>query len=486
MAAGYKHRIETSESENQIITPAEALSGLQVVIGTAPINKADDPASLVNVPIMANSAAEAKEIFGYSDDFESYTLCPSMDLMEDLGISPVVFVNVLDPTKHKKENSEKSISVTNLKAVYDVADVILSTMVVKNDTATLTNGSDYIVDYEGQYPVITLLSSGTAAEATSLKVTSQSIDPSTVTKTDIVGGYNIETGEASGIECVRDVFSETNNVPGIIIAPGWSQDKDVAAALQLKTEDLNSAFQLITAIDIDTTKAKSYAAAKTQKDAQGIDDDDAVALWPMVVYKGKTVYYSAVWAAMAALCDADHGDIPYKSPSNETPVPITGTCLKDGTRVRIDLEQAEFLNGDGIITIINFNGWRTWGNNTAAYPEVTTMKDRWVACKRMMNWYRNRLVLEYLDRVDEPNNPRQVENLVDSENLYLNGLVGAGTIAGGTVSYDQEANPIEDVLEGWQTFDVALAFWPPNEYILFRVRFNADLIRASYEAAMTA
>ena len=482
MSTGYKHRISTSESENQIITPAEALSGLQVVIGTAPINKAADPSAVVNVPILVSSADEAKEIFGYSEDYDTFTLCPSMDLMDTFSISPVVFINVLDPSKHKKENTEEELQVNSLKAEYKKEGILVNTITVKNQDATLVLNNDYIVDFTGEYPIITLLSSGSAAEASTIKVSSQSIDPSLVTALDVIGSYNIETGVASGIECVRDVFSECNNVPGIIIAPGWSQDEDVAAALQLKTEDLNSAFQIFTAIDVDTTKAKSYTSAKTQKDAQGIDDDDAVALWPMVMYNGKPVFYSAVWAATAARCDADNRDIPYKSPSNKL-IGITGTCLKDGTKVRIDLDQAEYVNGDGIVTAINFDGFRTWGNNTAAYPENENMKDRWIPCKRMMNWHRNRFILEYLDLVDDANRPQQIDNLVDSENLYLNGLTGTGYIAGGTVSYDPAKNPVEDILKGWQHFDTDIAFWNPNEYIHNDIRFNAELIRRAFEAA---
>ena len=41
-------------------------------------------------------------------------------------------------------------------------------------------------------------------------------------------------------------------------------------------------------------------------------------------------------------------------------------------------QQANMLNGQGIVTAINDNGWKAWGNNTAAYPGTTDTKERWI------------------------------------------------------------------------------------------------------------
>ena len=99
----YNHRISTEEVPTQLAVPVNGTAGLQVVVGTAPVNRAEDPQAVVNTPVVAYSFPEAERLLGYSDDFKNYTLCQSMDACFRLfAVAPVVFINVLDPKKHKK------------------------------------------------------------------------------------------------------------------------------------------------------------------------------------------------------------------------------------------------------------------------------------------------------------------------------------------------------------------------------------------------
>lgn len=476
MAAVYKHGIETEEREINVVESVEGTSGLQVIVGTAPSG------TYVNTPLLVSSASEAMEKLGYSEDFERYTLCASMLAMSTFRVTPAVFINVLDPARHKKDNAEKEYQVTNKAVTYNVENVIESSITVKNGDAKLAKGTDYLVDVTGAYPVISLLTSGSAADATAIKISSSSVDPAAVAKEDIIGGYDAATGAMKGLECIRQVYPMFGMVPGLLLAPGWSQVPEVAAVMQAKTQLLNGVFDTFAVLDIDTERAKTYDTAAAAKDGGGINSSNAVALWPMVKFGGKNMPYSAVWAAMTAYTDAEHNDMPYKSPSNEL-VNVSAAVLKDGTEVNLDQEQAAELNGAGIVTAINLEGWRSWGNNTAAYPGTDNNKDRWIACRRMLNWYKNRFILQYVSTIDQPNNPRLVENLVDSENLFLNGLTANGYIAGGRISYVPEANPIGDVLDGDVVFDTNIAFWTPAKYIKNRIVFNPNLIQQAFENA---
>ena len=108
-----KHRIETQEMDTQIALPVQGTAGLQVVIGTAPINLAENPSEVVNKPVIAYSFAEAQRQLGYSDDFKNYSLCQSMDAsFRIFSIAPIIFINVLDPEKHKKEYTQEGITVS--------------------------------------------------------------------------------------------------------------------------------------------------------------------------------------------------------------------------------------------------------------------------------------------------------------------------------------------------------------------------------------
>ena len=95
-----KHGIYINESGAAPATTVEGYNSVPVVIGTAPVNRAGE--ALVNTPVLANSAAEAMELMGYSDDFEKYTLCQMMYVTKNVfPVAPVVYINVLDPEKHK-------------------------------------------------------------------------------------------------------------------------------------------------------------------------------------------------------------------------------------------------------------------------------------------------------------------------------------------------------------------------------------------------
>ena len=89
-----------------------------MVVGTAPVNLAENPDAVVNVPVLCMSITEAKKKPGYSEDFSAYTLCQSMYAsFIAYQVAPVVFINVLDPKKHRKDNGAKEYGVVNSQAV---------------------------------------------------------------------------------------------------------------------------------------------------------------------------------------------------------------------------------------------------------------------------------------------------------------------------------------------------------------------------------
>ena len=135
------------------------------------------------------------------------------------------------------------------------------------------------------------------------------------------------------------------------------------------------------------------------------------------------------------------------------------------------------MNSCGVVTAVNDQGWKSWGNENASFPEVTSAKDRYISNRRMMNWYRNRFVLAYKDRVDDPASRRTVEAFVDSENQYLNSLASGGYIpAGCKIGYDEKVNTTEAIMNGDVVFDTQLAFFPVAKHIVNRISFNPQLI----------
>lgn len=481
----YRHRISTQEIDTQITIPAEGTAGLQVAVGTAPVNMVENPEAVTNVPVIAYSFTEAQKQLGYNDDFKKYSLCQVMDAsFRVFAVAPVIFINVLDVTKHKKSYTKSAVAVINRRATIEDTGIILKTLQVKDqESNVLEKDTDFIVSFNrGGGIDITLLSTDKAAAVTELSLTGDQVDASMITEEDIIGGYDVATGMETGLEVVRQVYPKFSLTPGLIIAPGWSCKPAVAAVMCAKTEELNGVFTCETAIDIDAGRVKTYTGLKEEKEEMAVTNPHAVLLWPKVRLGQKVYDYSAVWAAMTAYTDAGNNDVPVKSPSNEL-LNMSAAVLEDGTEVILDTSMAEVVNSYGIVTAINDSGWKSWGNNTAAYPGTSDPKDRWICCRRMMSWYRNHFILTYKAKVDDPANYRLIESIVDSENQYLNSLTSTGDIAGGTISFNEDDNPIESILNGSIVFYTKIAFWTPAEYILNKIEFDPTIIQGALGGA---
>jgi phage tail sheath protein FI len=474
-----KHGIYIYESATPIAAPIESSSAVQVVIGTAPVNMVEDPSAVVNKPILANSAQEAIEALGYCDDFENYTLCQSIYAMSNVyQVFPVVFINVLDPATHKTAVTETTCSVTDKQAVLNVFGMIKSSVVVKDGSDTITLGTDYTLEFDSNgYLVVTLISGSTHASATTLKISGNKLDPSAITASDIVGAYNVNTGAETGMEVIRQVYPKLGVVPGLLLAPGWSQVPTVGIALMAKAANINGCFKAMALLDLDTATATKYTDCLTVKNNSSYTSEFCQVLWPSVKIGEYIFAASAIVGALIAYTDANNEDVPSLSPSNKR-LAITGTCLASGAEISLDQDQANTVNGYGVTTMINMNGWRLWGNYTGAYPSSTDAKDIWFPVRRMFNWHGNNFLLTYFSKVDDPMNYILIESIVDSENIR-SGAYAPDKWAGASIEYLESDNPITDILAGKMTFRQHIAPYTPAQEIDNILSYDISMLQSA-------
>ena len=212
--AEYFHGVSTRQVDTSVSTPVTADSGLAFVVGAAP---AHTVGGAVNDPIMCQSYAEAVAAFGYSDDWEKYPICEAIYAQFKLyGVSPVVFVNVLNPEKHKKTVSEQQYQLNDGK--------VLLPLEALKDTVQVTSytvGEDFDLFYEGENLILEVLDGGSIpAETGELTITFDEVDPSKVTEKDIIGGFDASTKKYSGLELIDKVFPKYGIVCHLIHAPG--------------------------------------------------------------------------------------------------------------------------------------------------------------------------------------------------------------------------------------------------------------------------
>ena len=472
-----KHGVYIYERDTAISVPITANTA-QVVVGAAPVWMLDDPAEVTNKPVLCTSAVEAMEKLGYVDDFAHYGLCQTMYITSNLfQVAPVVYINVLDVATHKK--AAETVTVTapvSSSVVIDKDAAIKSSVTVSQESEALVKGIDYTVEYNDSGKLVINFVPGSGFDASKgVSVGLTCADPSAITSAQVVGSYNPSTGAVSGAELINFIYPRFGVVPGLLLAPGFSQVPTVGLALAAKAANINGVFRAFAVVDIDTAQATTYSGIQTVKQNSGFASPFMCCVWPSFKVGDYVFAGSAILAALTAYTEAQAGGVPSRSPSNKL-LGVSGTCLADGTEVVLTQDQGTIVNSYGVITAINLNGWRSFGSYTAAYPGSTEVRDIWVPVRRMFNWQANNFILTYFDKVDDPLNEVLVESVVDSENIRC-GAYTPDVWAGAEIQYLAADNPETDLLAGKVTFRQSIAPYTPAQEIECVLSYNVTALR---------
>ena len=490
----YNHGVKISEVPTSILPPVQVSAGIPLIIGTAPVGMTDT--SNVNKPILCYSYDEAVAAFGY--------VPPKLDAVSGLkkfeysisefiqsqfalfGVAPVIIVNVLDPSIHKKSVNTMSVTLDTKtgSAVVEETGILLDSVSLTDTGASYVNGKDYVLTFDDNgYLVIT---SNKGAEGdflcetgVALTFSADKTDPTAVTADDIVGGVNAD-GDMKGLELINQCFPRFRLVPGIVLAPGFSGDATVAAVMAAKCASINEHFSAVALIDVPTDTVQNYSVVDLWKNENNVVDPLQVACWPMVALDDVVYHMSTQLAGLMGQVDGNSDDVPYVSPSNKN-FQMTSAVLADGTEVWISPDKGAYLNSQGVVTAINFiGGWKCWGNRTACYPGVTDVKDSQIAIRRMFGWIGNTLVQSFWQTVDNPLNKRQIDTVVTSANQWFNGLAARQYILGGRVEFLGTENPTLDLMEGISRFHVYVTPPIPNREIDFILEYDPAYIQTLF------
>ena len=491
----YRHGVIVSEVPTSVLPPVEVSAAIPIVIGTAPVNMTD--ATCVNKPILAYSYEEAVAALGYvppaaQEDSplkkHEFTLCEAIKAQFSLfAVSPIILVNVLDPTKHKKAATTKSVTLdakTGQAVVAETGILPATVTLTPSSASAYQQGEDYVMsfDADGNLVISSLTQPGGTFKCTtgeSLTFAAEKVDPSTVDDKAIVGGVDV-SGVKSGLELVDECFPRFGLVPGTIAAPGFSSKPEVAAVMAAKASNINGYFRAIALVDVPTDTVKSYTAVSQWKNTNNITDPMQVACWPMLSLDGTAYNMSSQLAALLGKVDADNDDTPYVSPSNKS-FQMTAAVLQDGSEVWLGPDNGEYLNGQGVVTALNFiGGWKCWGNRTAAYPASTDVKDAFICIRRMFNWIGNTLTQTFWQKLDAPSNRRLIDTVITSANIWLNGLAARQYILGGRVEFLESENTVTDMMDGKFCFHVYVTPPSPARELDFVLEYDVNNLTTLY------
>ena len=315
-----------------------------------------------------------------------------------------------------------------------------------------------------------------------------------VTKADIL----------AAIPIIEQIYPRLGMIPGNIIAPKFSAIPEVALALAAKAKNINGIFKAFALADIDlpttllsnenptadravddkaiargnflgddATSPTDYTLINAYKNNNSLTDEFLALCWPRIGFGENAYWLSTQAAALTTLIDANNGQIPYESPSNKL-IRADRSLVKAGGAVFLAYDAANVLNSQGVVTAMNFNGWRLYGNRTSIYPTSDDPKDSFIACRRMMNWLQNTLAINYFSRIDSPLNRRLVDTIVDEINLFLSGLTSQGVLLGGRIAFLEEDNPVTDLADGKMVFRIYVGLVTPARSIELRLAFDVN------------
>jgi len=477
----YKHGVYTGEVPTSLLPPRTVTQPI-VAFGVAPVHLlADGVVRPVNKPVLCNSYPEFVAQLGWHDDVAAYTLCEVAKACFGLyGVGPLVCVNVFDPARHKTSVTAESAALdADGLATLAHPGLVADPLVKSQDGATTyVAGTDYSVDLvEG---TITREAGGSILAGATIQVDYEYADPSKVLAADIIGGIDAGTGQRTGLELIHEIFPRLRLVPGHILAPGFSTQASVAIAMDAKCEGINSVFRAQCAwVDLDDALVTKYSDAPAAKELSNLTSENMAVGWVRPIVGGVEHHLSTHLCALSVLLDSETDGIPHRSASNQRLL-IEGVRA-NGADLFLGLPEANYLNGQGLITAINFDGgWKAWGSRTGIYPSVTDPKDAWLPIRRFFSWYSNHLILTYFQKVDWPIKRRLIQTIVDSENVYLNGLTSREIINGGRISFLEAENPVTDIMDGVLRFHVYLNPPAPARDLEFILEYDPSYLQALF------
>ena len=442
---------------------ADESQGTIVYVGTAPVHNVEGGANNVNKPIVVNNIAEARKYFGYSDEWDKYTLCEAMHVhLENKGVGPLVFINVLNPATHKaSEAGTVSKTPENGRVTIPAAqDIILDSVVVKSDNTTKIKGTDYAIAYNIEKKTITISELTAGALGTSaLTITYNTVDASAVTAADVIGTSD-GLGLNTGIFAIKNVYQLTGYIPAYLAAPGFSSVPAVHAAMYQNSVKVNGHWDVYMFVDLPIMNSETpltLDTAKTYKNGNGYTKENETVFFPLAQGTDGKIYHLSVLAAanFQELLLAQDG-IPYKTASNTDCSLIENLYLgaSNTGRVYDDSIINEKLNKNGIASAAYVGGrWAIWGCHSADYDQENGDQINVAETNRMMLYYiSNDFQHRRTPDVDKPMTANDLQTIIAEEQTRVDALLNIGALTRGVVTLNADAQARSDIMNGDYSF----------------------------------
>jgi phage tail sheath protein FI len=254
--------------------------------------------------------------------------------------------------------------------------------------------------------------------------------------------------------------------PKLIGAPSLIADKDVAKSLQ----DVGDGLTAVCFYDLASTTVE---AAINEAKNSGLSDR-SVACWPAgCIDKDRKIKLGLSAWALARYAKTDIETGWHVSGSNKKLFKLWGLEHPIGWAVTDKSSEAARLNNANIVTAINYEGWRLWGNRSVA----TGDGDRgFIAVRRTADFIGEAIIKAHIDLLDSPINRSFVGLVLSRCNSLMRDLKNQEKILGGEVWIDPERNSTDSVRTGKLVYQYRFTPNYPCEELTFEQSITYEWI----------
>lgn len=488
MSSEYIHGAYGTVGDSVVSSATEATTA-PLLVGTAPVNliRGYADASIINTPVKLSNIG-GKNTIGYSDDWDSFTLCEVLKAFFDNdngNIGPIYIINVLDPDTHRAtEETTVSLTFTNGRAYIESDTIILDTFALEDKV----EGTDYALSYNFSTGKLAITSADSSNKLTgSITASYYDVDTTAVTDDDIIGTVS-DDGVYTGLQAGTLLYPKKNVITNLIGAPGWCDNQTVYEAFCEFAELINShwfafVFADIPLEDSDSTAVDTIAKAVSWKSSNGFDNMYSKVFWPQANTSDGDIYHlSSLAMAEQLRTDLSHDGVPMETCSNKS-IPVDAQYFgESATNQGYDQNSANTLNANGITTLAAWGGeYVLWGPHTAAFvagddgnaeSDVDPLAI-FDTNMRMQEYILNQFQETWGSSVDAPMDKNMKDTILESEQQKLDALVTKGALIGSpTVEFLESENSTTSLMNGnfkWNILDTPT---PPAKSMTAEVAYT--------------
>ena len=290
------------------------------------------------------------------------------------------------------------------------------------------------------------------------------------TLANVVGSAVSQTG----IHALVTAESIIGVTPMILCAPGFTSNVapfNVAAPGATALISVATRMKAVAIIDgPNTNEANALTDVANYGSDRVLYVDPAVRVWNEAAEAIVTRPASASFAGALSAVDADPSKGFWWSPSNMVLKGIVGTARPIGFAIGAEDTESNRLNEAGIATIINRNGFRSWGNRTLGIDPNWAF----LSVRRTADMVYRSIEEALLWAMDRPFSEQLLRDIRDSVKSYLETLENRGAILGGDCWLDPELNTEATLKAGQVYIDFDIEPPAPLERLSIRAHRNGS------------